>query len=213
MVDTVYAIGGSVVNQNFDRLDELADALEKDEQVAVVVGAGHLKKHQEVVRENTTKAETDLVGIAATRLNAKTLEALMEDAYPGIPETVEEVRKAAASGKSVVMGGLNPGFSTDAVAAVVAEVFGADLYIITDVDGIYTGDPGTDSEAEKLEEIEVDRLLRMTEGKSEPGTYAIVDETAVNIIGRSGIKTRVFEGTVENVEDPEEARGTEIVVD
>ncbi len=211
MVSRVYAIGGSVIKKHFDRMDELANAVESDEQLAVVVGAGHLKKHQEAVRGHVNKAETDMVGIAATRLNARTLSALMDDSHPSIPETVEEVKEIAASGKDIVMGGLNPGFSTDAVAAVVAELFDAELFIATDVDGIYTGDPCEDENAEKLDTVEASKLIEMTMGKNEPGVYSVVDGTAVQIIDRSDISSKVFEGTLENLRNPWKSEGTEII--
>lgn len=204
----VIAVGGSVIKQNFEELEKFTEELEKNEPLIAVVGAGHLKKHQDAVRDKCSKAGTDMVGIAATRLNAETVKALMENAHPSVPETVEEVQEAASTGRNVVMGGLNPGFSTDAVAAILAELFEADLYLATDVDGIYTADPSEDDDAEKLESIAADRLLDMTEGKNEPGVYSIVDETAVNIIRRSGIKTKVFHGTIENIGSPEEADGT-----
>jgi uridylate kinase len=211
MVEKVFAVGGSTIKENFDRLKEVAEALEENEKFIAVVGGGHLKKHQEAVREECSKAETDLVGIAATRLNARTLQALMEDSASKIPETVEEVKQAAENG-NVVMGGLNPGFSTDAVAAVVAELFDADLYLAKDVDGIYSEDPEENPEAEIFDEIEAGKLLEMTEGKNKPGVYSIVDETAVQIIQRSDLNAKVFRGSIENLENPDEASGTRITL-
>ena len=211
MVEKVFALGGSVINQNFEKLDELAEALEENKHFVAVVGGGHLKKHQDAVRDECTKAETDLVGIAATRLNARTLQALLDNAAPEIPETLDEVKQAASQGQNVVMGGLNPGFSTDAVATVVAELYDADLYFVTDVDGIYTDDPEENEDAEMLEEISVEELLEMTEGKNEPGLYSIVDETAVQIIQRSNLKAKVFQGDIEKLEKPEKAEGTDII--
>lgn len=208
-VDEVYALGGSVIDQNFEQLEKLAGALCEGQKV-IVVGAGHLKKHQEAVKDEVSKAETDLVGIEATRLNARTLIALMENVHPEVPETVEEVKQAASTGKTVVMGGLNPGFSTDAVASIIAELFDAELYIATDVDGIYEEDPEENPEAQKFDEIEASRLLDMSEGKNEPGVYSIVDETAAGIIKRSGINTKLFEGTIQNLGNPRDADGTRV---
>lgn len=207
----VFALGGSVIRQYMSELENLASALEKDEQVIIVCGAGHLKRHQDAVRGSANKAETDLVGIAATRLNAKTLQTLLEDTHPSIPETIEEVRQLASKDEDIVMGGLNPGFSTDAVAAVVAELLDADLQIITDIDGIYSEDPSENSEAEKFDEISTGRLLEMTEGKNEPGVYSIVDETAVQVVERSNIKAKLLEGTLENIQNLKGAEGTDIV--
>lgn len=207
----VIALGGSVIKQHMSDLERLVDALETDEQIVVVCGAGHLKKHIDAVRDSTNKAETDLVGIAATRLNAKTVQTLLDDSHPSIPETVEEVREATSTGKDVVMGGLNPGFSTDAVSAVVAELLDADLYIITDIDGIYSEDPSENPEAEKFDEIYTERLMEMTEGKNEPGVYSIVDETAVQIVERSNITAKLLEGTVDNIQNLETVESTDIV--
>lgn len=207
----VLALGGSVIKQHVAELNALTEALETEEQLVIVCGAGHLKKHIEAVREHTNKAEIDLVGIAATRFNARTVQTLLNNAHPSIPETVEEVKQSVSTDKNVVMGGLNPGFSTDAVAAVVAELLDADLYIITDIDGIYSDDPSENPEAEKFDEISTERLLEMTEGKNEPGVYSIVDETAVQIVERSNIMTKLLEGTIQNVENLEHSKGTDIV--
>lgn len=211
MVQKVFALGGSVIKQYLSNLDELADALPDEEQFVVVCGAGHLKQHQDAVRNHVNNSKTDMVGIAATRLNAKTLQTLVEDASPEIPETVEEVEEKASRGQNVIMGGLNPGFSTDAVSAVIAELFDAELYILTDVDGIYTEDPSENPEAEKLETIEAGKLLEMVSGHNVPGNYDVVDETAVSIIKRSNIDTRLIEGTPENVENIENVEGTEVI--
>lgn len=205
------ALGGSVIKQYISDLDQLTQALQTEEQLVIVCGAGHLKKHIEAVREHTNKSETDLVGIAATRFNARTVQTLLNDSHPSIPETVEEVRQAVTTGKDVVMGGLNPGFSTDAVAAVVAELLEADLYIVTDIDGIYSKDPSENPDAEKFDEISTERLLEMTEGKNEPGVYSIVDETAVQIVERSNIGAKLLEGKLQNIQNLEKSDGTDIV--
>ncbi len=209
MVEKIFSIGGSIIRDNLGRLDELAEALERDEQILVVTGAGELSRYQDALENITNKGERDLVGIKATRLHARTLSAAM-DAYPGIPETADQILEAAATGQDVVMGGLTPGYSTDAVAATAAELLEAELYIATTVDGVYTRHPDENG-AEKLEEVTASELLEIVAGDNEPGSYELVDETAVKIITRSDIPTRVFEGTVENLRNPRDAPGTDIV--
>ena len=213
MVKKVFALGGSVIKQHLSNLGELADALPDEEQFVVICGAGHLKQHQDAVRDHVNNSKTDMVGIAATRLNAKTLRTLVDGSSPKIPETVEEVEEKASTGQDIIMGGLNPGFSTDAVSAVVAELFDADLFILTDVDGIYSEDPSENSEAEKKDQISADELLEMVSGHNVPGNYDVVDETAVSIIKRSNIDTRLIEGTPENIREVEADRGTKIVTE
>ncbi len=205
----VFSVGGSVVQENLGELDRMAAAVETHEQVVVVTGAGELKKYQEAATD-ANKGTQDMVGIAATRLNARTLLAVMDDSYPSVPETPDEVLEAVETGKNVVMGGMVPGYSTDAVAATAAELLDAELYIATTVDGVYTSDP-EEGDADKLDEVEVSELLELVRGNSQPGNYALVDEAALNLIDRSGIPTRVFRGTVENLESPGEAAGTDIV--
>lgn len=205
----VFSIGGSIVRENLERIGELGDALERKEQVIVVTGAGELNEHQKAVRDYANKGEQDLVGISATRLNAQTLVAVME-AYPSIPETPEEVQEAYESGMDVIIGGLTPGYSTDAVAATVAELLDGDLYIATIVDGVYDPHPD-DPKAEKLEEVTVEKLMELVGDDHQPGSYELVDSTALNLIDRSGIQTKIFEGSLENLDRAEEAEGTIIV--
>lgn len=210
MVSKVYAVSGSLITENLERLGELAEALEKNEdQILVVTGAGGLKEYIYSAGEFGNQGEQDLVGIAATRLNAKTLMTAME-AYPDTPETAEEIRKAASTGHNVVMGGLTPGHSTDAVAAIAAELLEAELYIATSIDGVYTKNP-EDEDAEKLDEVTPEELKSIIDGNNEAGKHELIDSTAVEIIKRSRTETKIFEGSMENIERPENADGTRVV--
>jgi len=210
-VDKVYAVSGSLITENLDELGDLAEALQDgEEQILVVTGAGGLKEYIYAAGDFGNQGEQDLVGIAATRLNAKTLMTAM-DAYPDTPKTAEEVRKAASTGQNVVMGGLTPGHSTDAVAAIAAEILEADLYIATTVDGVYDKDP-EEEDAERFDEISTEKLRDVVSGNNEAGGHELIDLTAIDIIERSGTETKILEGTVENISDPDEALGTRIVL-
>lgn len=204
----VYSIGGSIVSENLERIDELAEALERDEQVVVVTGAGPLNQYQKASSGN--EGEKDLIGIKATRLHAQTLLTEMDDTNRKVPETPQEIQQLASTGKNVVTGGLVPGYSTDAVAATTAELLDADLVIPTTVDGVYTADPEKE-DAEKLDQVTPERLRELVSGNSEAGNYALIDEVAITIIERSNISTRIIEGTLGNIADPESAEGTDIV--
>ena len=59
------------------------------------------------------------------------------------------------------MGGVAPGQTTDAVAALLAEYVRADRLIIpTSVDGVYTADPEKDPTATKFHDITYDEVLK-----------------------------------------------------
>ena len=211
MVEKVFAVSGSVITGNLEKLGEIAEALETDEQILVVTGAGDLKEYIFASGEYGNQGEQDLVGIAATRLNARTLMTAME-AYPDVPETAEEIRVAASTGMDVVMGGLTPGHSTDAVAAIAAEILDADLYIATSIDGVYDRDP-EDPEAKFLEKVSAEELKDIISGNNEAGKHELIDSTALEIIERSSIPTKVFEASLENLERPESCKGSEILTD
>jgi len=100
------------------------------------------------------------------------------------------------------MGGLTPGHSTNAVAAIAAETISADLFVnATDVDGVYTGDPSKDPKARRLEEVTVDELSQiLSKTGMAAGEYDLMDLLALRIIQRSKISTVILNGrTPENV--------------
>lgn len=205
----VYALGGSIFTENMGKLEEYAEFFDSlDEQVVIVTGAGNLKENILAAEEVANQSELDLIGIQATRLNAETLKAAM-NSHPALPETIDQVQEAASTGENVVMGGLVPGYSTDAVAATVAELLEGDLVIATSVEGVYTADPEKE-DAEKYDEITVQELRGLTEGNNSAGNHDLIDRTAVDIIERSNIETEVVLGTPENLKSSEFA-GTRIV--
>lgn len=203
----VFSISGSIVRGNLEEIEKFAEVLDYEEQVVVVTGAGDLAEHIEALSSCANSGEQDLVGVKATRFNAQTLLTAMEDAYPAVPVTPEELQEAASTGKNIVMGGLTPGHSTDAVAAIAAELLDADLFIATTIDAVY--DPHPEHEdAEKLEEVSVNQLFELVGDDVKPGSYELVDPTALKLIRRSDIRAKIFEGTVENISNVEKADGT-----
>jgi uridylate kinase len=94
------------------------------------------------------------------------------------------------------MGGLTPGHSTNAVAAIAAETIQADQFInATDVDGVYTADPSKDPNAKKLDEVTIDRLTQiLSKGDITAGAYDLMDPLALRIIARSKIPTIIVNG-------------------
>jgi uridylate kinase len=206
----VFALGGSVFTENLDKLEEYAEAFESfDEQIVIVTGAGKLKENILAAEEVANQAELDLIGIKATRLNAETLKTAIES-HPKTPQTPEEVQEVASTGKNFVMGGLVPGYSTDAVAATVAELLDAELYIATSIHGVHSRDPDY-PEAEKLDEVTTGKLREIVSGNNQAGKHDLIDGTAIGIIERSEIPTRVFRGIPENISKPEKVEGTDIV--
>ncbi len=171
---------------------------EEGHMIHLVVGGGdEARKYISALSElRAPKAIVDYVGTIITRANAYLfLTALGELAFPLVPESYKELLNALSSGKVVVCGGLQPGQSTVAVAALMAETVKADMLInATDVDGIYTADPKIDPSAKLLRSISAKELLRVLRSGRAPGTYQMFDEVALCIIMRSKIKAWVING-------------------
>lgn len=173
--------------------------------VAVAGGGEEARRYIKTARElHASQYTCDLLGIETSRLNARLLMAALRDrAYPTLPRTIQQLQVAFQSGRIVVIGGLYPGQSTNAVAALAAEALAADMLVnATNVKGVYTSDPAKDPEAKKLDEIRTDELLNLIIGdKMGAGMYKIFDPIAIKIVERSKIATRIIDGRVfENIE-------------
>ena len=201
----VVKIGGHVIAPQFSsrRFKAYATLLRKlrDEghRIIVVTGGGEeARKFIRVAKKlGGTEFICDIIGIDVSRLNARLLiTGLGDDAYPEPPITIGDLRKAFEGDKIVVVGGLQPGQSTNAVGILIAEAVGADLFInSTNVDGVYTSDPKKDVNAKKLDVVTTDELLDLTlNERLEAGGYALFDPVAIKLVERSGIPTRIVDG-------------------
>ena len=93
-------------------------------------------------------------GIKKTRDNAKKLlDVLGESAFQEIPESIMQAGEQFG-GKIVVMGGTEPGHSTDAVAALVADWVNADILInASNIDFVYDSNPKEKPDAKKIDSM------------------------------------------------------------
>ncbi len=176
-----------------------------EHHLVVVTGGGQTARYYiRAAREmEVPESLCDHLGILVSRLNARLLvDGLGEYAFPKVPTTIDELKHYFASGKIVAMGGLTPGHSTNAVAAIAAETIKADLFVnATDVDGVYTSDPSRDSKAKKLDEVTPDKLHEiLSKTEITAGAYDLMDPLALRIIQRSKISTVILNGRLpENV--------------
>ncbi len=203
----VYSLGGSILaGRDKNSLSKYAEALKElaaENKIFVVVGGG------KIAREYIEKARAlgaselfcDQIGIVATKLNALLLVAALGDSAPQeIPESYNQA--AESTHRIVVMGGLSPGQTTDAVSAMLAERVHADrLVIATSVDGVYTADPEKDPTAQKLIVMTPRALVRLAmDTEMKAGSRSPVDPLAAKIIERSSIPTAIVLGReIENL--------------
>ncbi len=200
----VYSLGGSILaGRDARSLHEYADALKqlaREHQIYVVVGGGRIaREYIEKARAlGASEMFCDTIGIGATKLNSALLVAAIGTSAPQeIPDSYALAARLAEKGKIVVMGGVAPGQTTDAVAALLAEYVHADkLVVATSVDGVYTADPEKDPSALKLATMTPHALARLAmETEMKAGSRSPVDPLAAKIIERSSIPTSIVLGS------------------
>ena len=201
----VVRIGGSVVGSplNAELISRYVDLLKKLKQrgheVVAVVGGGSLARDFISVAADLGLEESsrDWAAIHVSRLFAQLFLLRLGEAGCGtVPVSLDDAEACLEDGKVVVMGGLRPGMTTDAVAALIGERVHADLLVKgSNVDGIYTKDPKKYSDAEKLDRLKFDDLGRLFEANSHrAGINQIIDPEAVKILQRCRLRTIVVDG-------------------
>ncbi|MDD4126681.1 MAG: UMP kinase [Methanomicrobium sp.] len=212
MKKIVISLGGSILVPSLEsnKIEKYCDVLRKlseKYQISVVIGGGgEARRYIGVARTlGIDEATSDELGILITRINASLLcWALGDFAYPAVAENYTDALKYAESKKIVLMGGVTPGQTTDAVSAVLAERLKADLLInLTSIDGIYSEDPKKNSDAAKFDYMTPDELIEIVSpGRMGAGSNNVIDLVAAKIIQRSKIPLIVLDGAEpENLAD------------
>jgi len=200
----VLSVGGSILCDGKPNVMAIAkfseclnDLIRQGFHFVVVVGGG------KVAREYISAAKTlgasffqqDLLGIDITRANAALLAGSIENAEQRILTDVLEAAAVLERGKTPVFGGLLPGLTTDAVAALIAEFLHATFVNLSNVDGVYSADPATNPHAKFYPELSYDRLLSIVKlSAMQPGQNLVVDLPAAMILRRSRIPAFFLDG-------------------
>jgi uridylate kinase len=200
----VFSIGGSILAP--DEVDAsyvggvaaFLHGLSPGNELGVVVGGGKpaRRKIDKARKGGASWAECDWVGILATRENARALlDELGGAAYDVIPQSIHEAAGLFGD-KILVLGGTEPGHSTDAVAALLADWVKADLFVnASNVDAVYDKNPREHANAKPFKEVGIRELIEIIGRESiHAGGYPLLDMTAAKVIQRSLIKTVILDG-------------------
>ncbi|HYA58222.1 MAG TPA: UMP kinase [Thermoplasmata archaeon] len=202
----VLSVGGSVLltgEKDAEYLGELAALLRSvgaERPLAVTVGGGRTAR--DYIRLGRalglTEVELDEVGIDVTRLHARLLAGRIGPPTPAHPPTsVREAIAALAGASPVVLGGTEPGHTTDGVAALLAvRLRAARVVNATDVDGIYDRDPRASPGARRLDRLSWADLRSMIHRASsgEAGQSLPFDRLGADLLARARIPLAVVHG-------------------
>lgn len=202
MSKVVLRIGGSVLGSPPKAkllkgyVEVIQEALKQHNSVGVVVGGGPLARtYIASARELSLPRELqDMIAIEASRLNAKLLA--MKLGVKRVSTTIEGMTTELDKNGVGVMGGLRPGITTDTVAAILGDAWGADLLVkASDQDGIYTADPRTDKDAKLLHSLSYQDLVKILGGaQHRPGIHSIVDPVAARFVAKHKLRLVVTNG-------------------
>ncbi len=197
------SLGGSIVSRkngiNVSYIRKLAKLLRSHvdkNKFIITVGGGYatrlyINSAKQIIKND---AVLDEIGIAITRINALIVKDLFSDmdVYPNIVTDLNELRMANKSNNIVLMGGLLPGISTDAVAILACEVAGSKVLINVSKDAyIYDRSP-SEKNAKKLETISHNRMIEVASLRDtrEAGSNFVFDLMAAKLAKRGNIEVR-----------------------
>ena len=180
---------------------EIVEVRESGVEIAIVVGGGNFYRGMAAAAEGMDRATADYAGMLATVLNGLALQDALERfgantrilSAIGIAEVAEPyIRRRGMrhleKGRVVIFaaGTGNPFFTTDTAAALRALEIGAGAILMAKhaVDGVYDGDPNTDSAAELLPELT--HLEAIERG------LKVMDTTALSLCMDNGVPIYVF---------------------
>ncbi len=167
--ESSYGIDGEIAVQIATEIVKVRSEFEVD--VAVVVGGGNIWRGMTGAGSGMDRAQADYMGMLATVINALALQDTLErlgqptrvQTAIGMAQVAEPyIRRRAIrhleKGRVVIFaaGTGNPFFTTDTAAALRAVEIEAGVLLKgthSGTDGVYTADPRTNPDAEKLDQV------------------------------------------------------------
>ena len=207
----VVAIGGSLLRPEVEEkhvwLNDLImiirERVAAGDRLGLVIGGGA------PAREGISLAKPlidddyhlDKIGIAATRLNATIIREAFTEAGISvsgiIPTSVNEAIQLLEERPVVVMGGTEPGHTTDAVAIRLAIAVNASKCIIaTNVGKVFNEDPRKNPNAKSFDFLTHDQLQQIVgpAEHKEAGGSSVVDPIAVSEATKANLELNIIDG-------------------
>jgi uridylate kinase len=169
-------------------------------EIAVVIGGGNIFRGVAPAAAGMDRATADYMGMLATVMNALALQDAMRrgglngrvQSALNIEQVVEPYIRGKAmryleEGKIVIFaaGTGNPFFTTDTAAALRGTEMGCDIVLkATKVDGVYSADPRTNSQARRYARLSFDDAIAQN--------LKVMDATALTLCRDQKLPINVF---------------------
>ncbi len=202
----VLSVGGSVLTTGTDdasfyrALANLLRTVSATVSIVVTTGGGRTARDYIQLGRNLgmTEVELDEVGIDVTRLHARLLAACVGPPTPAIPPTtIAQAVHEAHRVPIVVLGGTEPGHTTDGVAALLAARLRAHAVVnATRVDGLYDRDPRTDRTAKRIEAIAWPKFREIVRAGTDTtaGQEFVFDRLGADTLAAAKIPLAIVDG-------------------
>lgn len=202
----VMSVGGSLIVP--DQIDtEFLSGLKKfiEEETAagrrfiIITGGGKTSRRYIDAADELAKLEDedlDWLGIHTTRLNAHLLRTIFRDiAHPVIVTNPDDILDMPKDAPLIIGAGYRPGSSSDLQAVRIADRVGAKKMInLSNIDYVYTADPRTNKDAEKIESISWAKFRTLIPEEWDPGLSSPFDPVAAKRAQDGGIEVAVING-------------------
>jgi len=155
--------------------EEVAKVKALGVEIVIVIGAGNIWRGTENSDSGIDRVPSDYIGMMGTIMNSVALQANLEKIgletricsaleMPSVaePYILRRADRHLEKGRIVICaaGTGNPFFTTDSAAALRSLELDCDVLLkATNVDGVYSADPKTDSTATRYEEVTFDEVL------------------------------------------------------
>jgi uridylate kinase, putative len=202
----VLKIGGHLITENEDSFLKYSNLLQnlavKYKNFHIVIGGGKWARNYINIGRKLYLPEPylDFIGIQISQINASIIyKILAEQSTFAFIRNFDELIQKLNEGKRIICGGLFPTISTTTVACIVAELSKSMLLYATNVDGVFDKDPNVYKDARLIKKMNINDLINIITPahSSLAGDYKLFDPQSLQIIKRSKIPVRVFNGKIE----------------
>ena len=171
--------------------------INKGKRFILICGGGKTARKYQKAAESLKKAsgfEKDIIGIAATKLNAMLVKTIFED--KAVDNLVDDPTQKIKFNKPIlVASGWKPGCSTDYDAVLIAENFKVKRVInLSNISYVYGKDPKF-KDAKPMKKMSWDELKKIVGTRWDPGLHAPFDPIATKKAKELGLKVVIMNGT------------------